>query len=260
MKHTKALITERRTTPISNVVLSLKDARDLASVIWEEHEKDPLFSSVRFVVNCSGNYLYESEDIVILDDDSVITRRKVDKIQINYQSGKEKAITLELKHGNDDEDNFIDVSGNDNMWVNGINGKFDERMKLFKPQQPLLLKHQARIRWFSFIAFSISFGFVVDMLSQGEENYTRYWIYAYNDPWGYGIGYLFVAMIMGALFGLPSIQYFIEKAENLWPSVELQIGPEHLQVEKQKRSTGLLWFSVFILPVILFVLSLIFSS
>lgn len=259
-----ALITKRRTLPIKKLVLSLKNVRELASIICDEYEKEKatgnVSASVRFAVNCTDNYFYESEDIAILDDDSDINRQKTESIRINFQSGKERAITLQLKHGNGESDNFIDVAGDDNMWVNGINGRFNDQLKSFRPQQPFLIQFQTRLRWFCFILSTLAFGFVADLINRNTENYTRFWTQAFNNPWDDGIAYLIAAIFLGGGIGIGILNSILQKATELWPSIELQIGPEHLQTEKQKRTTYYSLFTLFIFPIILFVLSLLVSS
>lgn len=260
-------IIESRLHVIQNKVFTLKNVRDLAVIIWEEYLKiddeircNSLAVSIGFTVHSFDHSSFTSANISIFNNDSIISKRRISSLEITFKDSRNenwKEIKFVLKHGNDDTDsnNYFEVVGNDNLWVNGIIGKFNEILTIIPNQYPIP-KYQniARLVFFSFTTYL--FGAAVDLINRNNDNFVSYWQWI-----GLGdfIGKIVLAFFIGSLIGLGIIEKVIKYAHNFCPSIELQIAPDHLQTEKKKRKLLGVLITAFAIPVILTIISIIFG-
>lgn len=257
-------ISESRVLNIEEKIFTLHNIRDLARCIWEdylsskkiedqqyEEERVPGLPKIKFFIKCFDNSSFESINIDILNDDSVINRKRIKQIKISYEYIGSKNIKLELNHGNNDKQNsnssYINVSGDESLWVNGTLSNLNELLSSFPPQNGFLNKYKSWITGSIFVIGTLSFGFLIDLQEDGA--YSPYWSkFLLNFSWNALFGQMFVGIFGGAVLVAYSSPIITKYINLLWPSVELQIGPDHKQIEKRKRRASWLILTVFILP------------
>ena len=274
-------VRESQVLNIDQKAFSLAHIRDLAAIIWDFYSKDelrprsevqkkigastPPLVSINFFIKSFDNSTFNSEHIAILDDDSVINKQRIKQVKVTYNSATVKNITLELNHGNPDEDDpnpsYVDVSGYESVWVKGVIGEFNSTLAAIPGQNNFLKKNKRAINYTFVILGTILFGFVIDLTNKGSEDFTPYWpslFYDFNmeDL----IGAVIVALLFGGLFGGFIAGKINSKVDIFWPSIELQVGPRHLQYEKKKRWLWGIIITLIIIPLIVSIVSAFITS
>ncbi len=262
-------IKESKPLTISDKVLSLENVRDLANIIWDQYLKHnnstdsdtntSKDTSIIFSVQAAEGNSYVSDDISIFNDDSAINFKKINSIEINFEHHDLAGIKLSLHHGNkDDDDDFssgILVTGDDDMWVNGIIGKFQDVLSTIPEQYPI--RRYKRIISWGFVLFTMYLiGPGLDLLNEGSDNYVPLWTWG---GWGKFISAIFVALLFGGMIAAFFIGRIFESVETICPLIELQIGPNHMMTERKKRKQVGIFITALLIPVVLAIASVLFS-
>jgi hypothetical protein len=125
------------------------------------------------------------------------------------------------------------VSGNDSVWVNGILAKLTEIIDTAEPQ-PLFKKPLS----IAALPLCIAFNVVYFRLFYADIQRNKY-------GWIEGILTIGVPILSMVLFDkLPKY------VDALWPDVELQTGPNYLQIPANKRKRITLLLTLIILPIL----------
>lgn len=234
------LIREKRKLSFHNKRISPRLIRDFSSVVEDEsnfalEEGDEIFRL--FSLEAKDDSAFESSSSSIFGESSLIEKKAIHRINMRfYSSNLSKNIEIQLLHTeNQDKENYIIVSGDNPIWVSGVLAKFAELLETSQPQprvQSLLSTSMlVLLIILNILYFRITWPFV-------DPNVK-------ND---------FLRLLYALGFPLASILYnsycegYIKK---IFPSVELQTGPEHMQIPKQKRIKLAYIFSVIIIPIIL---------
>jgi hypothetical protein len=140
--------------------------------------------------------------------------------------------------------------------VNGNIKAIEEIIESFAPQYPFVLRHKWLVQSVLALGIGRAYDFLIDFIPP-RPGPPPHWVaglhlYLHAHPLVYyGVPYLFY--YAGGYF--PAL-FFYEKLLSLWPSVELQIGPEHSLIEKRRRR----WlFSFLVVGVVPLVTSLIYD-
>ena len=141
-------IRESRLIKIENRVIVLTDLQKLARIIWEEyaHIKDQdAHARVRFSASCDDESVFDSENINLFSNDSVLSSKRVTSITMSFDSYEKNAnIDLRITHGESSSyDNRIKISGQDSKWVNGTLKAFGEKVESIKPQNRFFNKYMS---------------------------------------------------------------------------------------------------------------------
>jgi len=176
---------------------------------------------------------------------------------ISYEDNEK--IEIRLSHGNYDRLNYIEVSGTDSDWVNGVIRRLEEQITSFQPQNRFLTERKKLLE----LIFALSIGSIYFYLlglipSSPIEAEPPEWLVQLSSAIknsvivAYGIKYSFSYFV-----GIWPAYYLMDKLKSLWPSVEIQIGPEHTYTEKRRRAWIL---SAFLVGVVPLVASLVYDS
>lgn len=261
-----AEINESRTLVIRDKIVSMSDVRALALLIAAEEaaaeQSDRNFREVSFSVDTVEGSSFQSADPAIFSEDSPIARRRVNQIELSYRErNKEKRISIGITHGDTKYSNSVKVSGTDSKWVNGTISQIEQLIVSMKPQNTFVARWESALgvaaavsigaitAWF--IAKGMSF-IPIHPSAEPDGIFIQPLKHIVSVPLGYYVVKYFAYYITGLFTG----HALVSKLKSLWPSVEVQIGPEHEQIERQRR----LWaVNVSVIVVIPLVLSLVYD-
>lgn len=256
-------IRQNRLIPIENRIIKLTHLKELAEILEKEYNlalKDNLNAELLFSVKCFEPSSYESEGVDIFNENSIINKKRIQSVTMRFKDGKQKGVVIRLNHGwkiIDDErylDSDIEVTGSDQFWVSGIIDKLSELIKAMPPQQSFLLENKRLINWSVLCLGIICFGFTLNVFdSNPSEGVLPFWQQAFSSFLAF-VGHILL-MILPASFFLMFISSIMDKAYDLWPSIELQVGPEHTYIEKRRRNLLLYLSSTILIPVILAIIT-----
>ncbi len=231
-------IREKRKIRIEDSIITPAIIKAVASTI--DHEVRSLPNDQQYLLNytidTTDDSSYESQSPDIFNTSSIIDLKTLERVQIRFQTvSNDKNIEVQFRHSDKDDhvDNYIVVSGNDSVWVNGVLAQLTEIVDASE-QQPIFKKYIS----FSIFLLCVAFNVL----------YFRFF-YALIQTNKYG-------WIEGLLtIGVPilSIYLFDKLAKNLesiWPDVELQTGPNYMQIPAMKRKRMVLLMTLVIVPII----------
>ncbi|HEY8036476.1 MAG TPA: hypothetical protein VIF37_12920 [Methylobacter sp.] len=250
-------IKESRVISIKDKIVSLKDVRAIAALIASEvaaaDKDDKNWLEVKYAAETFDGSEFQSADPSIFSDDSSVNRRRVKQIEMSYmEKNGNKRISVSISHDGYWGRNSIKVSGTDSKWVNGTISQFEQIITAIPPQNTFFK------RWNGFLLVIASLGIGAIILWLLSKVLLSAQIHPPQEP--EGIASQVFRYIASFPIGNYALKYFfyylagwgpgyelIRKLLSLWPSVEIQIGPEHEQVEKQRR----IWvINVFVLGVL----------
>lgn len=238
-------IKESRVVKIQDKVITLRDIRGLANLVAKEAESaDPSernWFDVSFTVDTFDSASFQSSDPSLFSEDSPVTRRRAKKIDLSYrEKAKDKRISISIEHGDRTYSNTITVSGTDSKWVNGTITQIEQLISSIKPQNTFIARWSFPIS----AAAAISAGAIISLIivkvmvfvpiepsSEPDGAFIQLLKHIVSVPLGYYVVKYGLYYMTGLFPGFA----LVDKLKSLWPSVELQVGPEHEHIEKQRR-------------------------
>jgi len=226
-------IKEYRRVPIENRIIKAQDLKKLGTLILREYDeskkKEQFYGSFKIKASCSDSSVYESQSLSLFDSDSVLSNKRVDSVTMQFSDYREdKSISFEVRHGYNMAYNNIEVDGRDSLWVNGVLKRLEDIIKECTPQSEFVTKHKT---WL-LIVLSIGLGSLATMVI--VRIFELHWWNTFGAK-----GPLMRWLIQYAVYfyiGLLPASNIIGKLHKLWPSVEVQVGPEHMFSEKRRRA------------------------
>lgn len=254
-----ATIKESRYSKIENKIITTEDIQNLAKVIWEEYEKaksPDKYASVSFTIKCSDKSCFESSDPSIFETDSVLRTKRVDSVSICCHCYNDSYINVELCNGNIYWGNDITVKGTDSNWVNGISKRLEDISSSFTPQNTFVKDHSIFLNILFAFGYGTIYMSILNVLLSGVESLPENRI----PEWAKILRNLFETVpflreifeyLLGFTVGIFPAVLTTDKLKKLWPSVEIQNGPEHMMIEKRRRKWLAIVFTTCILPLAL---------
>ncbi len=230
--------------------------QNLAQFIYSEYQKRLATTSAPFFrshVKCFEKVSYEDDGIEVFNDGSGIYKERIKSIVIETRLDEALYIKLRLNHGQvktDDiyfSDSDIEIGGAEIDQVHDIITRMNEEIRSIPEQENLLIKNYNFFSSASFTISIVSFGYLVDLSNESKKHYTPFWRDALTD-WGSLIGSLFVATLFGGLIGYLVYDKFAEKSREIWPMIDLKLGPDHLRPEVKKRRFLSAFAVLFVIP------------
>lgn len=257
---------ETRKLHIKDKVFKIDDLKRFALIFEEQSNlarQNEEHSSLEYELLFSDDTTVESEALDILEDDILFSSKRPVSVQFSYHNyALNKRISLSLNHGDSSYGNTIIVSGQEREWVNDIFATLTEIIKGVAPQESWIKRHPTLL--LNIIALGIgTFGyFLIDIIlnlafanidlakhikppKEGSLLYSLgliiksslWFFYLVEWVWKWCLGYLWGAFEIR--------RWFL----NLWPTIELDLGPEHLKIEKRKRKKIYAVFGLIIIPI-----------
>ncbi|MBE9598687.1 hypothetical protein [Pedobacter sp. MC2016-24] len=232
-------IREMRKLNFHNKVITPSVINRIATIIDKEadniNDSEPFLIS--YSIEAADDSSYESQSKEIFNAPEIMDTKMVERIHMRLQTlSGSKSIELQLLHcdQNNAGNNFMLVSGNNSVWVNGVMSRLSEIIDSSN-EQPQIMHHLELLQWVVVITFNFLYFRLFFRDIEKIEN-------------GF-IG-------LGLVFGIPLLSLYLAglaktHIEQLWPDVELQTGPDHLQ-QPQKKRRELGWImTMIILPILL---------
>jgi hypothetical protein len=189
-----------------------------------------------YSVDATDNTSFESQSNEIFAENQIIENRVVRKVVMRfYTKDNSKNIEVQMMHLINDEnsENFISVSGDEPNWVNGVLSRLSEIINNAESQSKF------KDRFSDWLISAILILINVEYFRLVHFEKTQYELVATL----YVIG---VPMLSAcAAFWLHG---YIGK---LWPSIELQTGPEYLQLATKKRNNMKWLMATIVFPILL---------
>lgn len=235
----KTLIREKRKLIFQYKRINPADIRSLASIFEREAaleaEKNNSNASLIFSVDADDDSSYESQAAIIFNENEIINKKVIYKIGMRLNTiDYSKNIDLQLFHTSDDKnkENYILVSGDDSNWVNGIMAKFSDILKNIEDQPRINKK----------------LGLLIVVLWLGINFYyfKIFWKYIVLVKNDLGTVLLYIGV---PLLSMIIISVISSRIETLFPVIELQTGPDHMQIHKTRRKKLSLLFTALGLPI-----------
>jgi hypothetical protein len=246
-------ITESRIYPIKEKIFTLENIREIAIIICQAglEEVDNLNAQTIFTIKCFDNTVYTSNDISIINMDSVISKKRIESIQLEVTG--ERKITFFLRHGVPigtlaENNSYMSIAGTDNFWVNGLLGKINEQLANIENQETFVHKWSKPIKWLFMLSTFFLWCRFEDWYYRNTKGYVQVWkAIVINHNWNY----LFELIFFGCGGGFLLIIMIYSEFDKLFPSIELQTGPEHFKLEKHKRTLYLFYITVLVIPLLI---------
>jgi len=254
-------IIENRQILVRDKVVSISNIQAIAKFMAEEaarhSESERERVELRLVARCDDGSSFQSEGVEIFDDDSRVWQRRVVQVSAAYSHYPTKArMEVSLRHG--DADATITVSGIDRIWVAGTLESLARLIESFPRQENLYTRYHKSVEFIiamgigSIVAFVIGL-FPSDPPSAESLERTAWLREAFTQ---HPVVQYLVRYSLVWLMGWPWTWVATGKLKRLWPSIELQLGPDHLLEEKQRRKA---WGAVLVLGVLPLSLSLLYD-
>jgi hypothetical protein len=251
---------EKRRLIISWRVFTKIDIRRLAQFLFNEYQvanKKKHHSSIIFRLNCQEGISYESDSVRILDDGGPIDLKKTESIQMTFYDYEfERNIDISLKEG--DYAGELSIRGTDKNWVQGNFTTLVEIINSIKPQDNVILKYKKY--FFHIIAFGVGSLILLllnllilrhipsEPIQISSKTLFAFIEFIQRNTW---LAYLIVAFLIWGegiiTFAYPIYKWLLD----LWPNIEFDFGPEHLNNQKKRRKR--IWFvtTLVIIPIVL---------
>ncbi|MEQ2005964.1 MAG: hypothetical protein ABMA26_04125 [Limisphaerales bacterium] len=236
---------------ISERVFSGKDLSRIAEIFDKQAalaKKSDHHSSLNFVVRYSDDTTLEGDSSQIFDDESLVYSARPVAIRMSFNNYKlKRSISLSLDHGDSSSSftNAAELSAEEPAWLGENFLAMKEALDVVRPQTCWLRKHPTIL----FHLIAVGIGCIAEAFFDGaltllfravdlsevvrplpqDSPWRRVIASAY--PFFYLMGWLWRWML-GSCFGAYSVHKWLLAA---WPKVELDIGLDHLKMEKSKR-------------------------
>lgn len=262
---------ETRRLRIKDKVFAKADIRRIAQVLLDKYqstqegEEDVYhLSSISVQLSCADDTSYESESIELFEDGGFIDIKKTDSIQMTFHNyALEQSIDFSIQHGG--YRSSLIVRGNDKNWVNGTFTTLKEIVDSVKPQDNWILRHKTLFLHLIAIGTGSLIYLVLDALIyrhiqpiQNPSGFAK----AVRDllraiPWLVYLIEWVLRWFMGIMnAAFPLRKWFLD----LWPEIEFNFGPEHLNLEKARRERVWAVLLIIIFPVAIEIIGDILSG
>ncbi|THU32546.1 hypothetical protein FAM09_27540 [Niastella caeni] len=235
------IIREKRKLIFNGRIITPTIIRQLAKLFEEESFKpsddfEKVITTI-YSIDADDNSSYESQSTQIFESGEMIEKKVVTRINMRLNTfDNSKNIELQLSDSlkDDSTTNFILVSGEDTIWVNGITAKFNE----------VLNQSQKQVKAISFTEYCAFLAIIIFNII-----YFRLFYSSFEKMHSDFYKLIFIVGIpIVSMIGFSNLGDYLK---GLWPSVELQTGPGYLQIPMLKRKKLSWILSVIIIPLLL---------
>ena len=232
------MIQETRQLTLSFKVVRLEDLRAFATIAFEEFQRckqEDKYASFSIRVVCENDTVFTGSDLELFEATSPILNHRVTSIKIDTRSSSERyRIDMTFAHGSYSHTNYIQISGDNSLWVNGVLAKFHDVVNRITPQTRFF----DRYFWLVWVLLSLGIGLLLFHpfirfvalvttpttpskldLAINKSEFLQ-WV---------------AKVIFSLVLGFYPAGFLAAKLRSLWPVVELQVGPEHAFIERKRR-------------------------
>ena len=234
-------ITQSTRFSFSRKVVTIDDIRRLAAFI-EQIPKDRRISAdssrieTTYSVTCFDGTEFESKAASIFDDESPIITKRVRSLNMTaYEFPPGVRVHLELTHGHQwfSTDSYLAIQGKDAVWVKGVLGQLRDIVDSFAPQNSLVKRHKLLITSIFALGIGMIYWWIVSAThaEPSQEPPSRLAKALVSLP----LARFWLKYLLEYAMGFFPAFILVDKLSQLWPDIEIQIGPEHELREKGIR-------------------------
>ncbi len=239
---------EKRFLNIQNKVLRPADLRKTASTFYEIYEgllrrhhgdvdRTTLVPKVGFVFH-TLDAEYSSDDLDIVKADGILDDKVITAFTYHVSYfGPRLDLTLSLADTRfrSWNTNSVQVSGNDNDWVNGTFQQLEDTISKWETQRPKIKKY----RWPISIFLSVMILWILGTI------FTYIYSLLVSD---FDTSYYFTFPILAMFLIVAPTMTIAGYIADLWPNIEFVPGPEHERTLIIKRRRLAQLFTIIIIP------------
>ncbi|MEI7847871.1 MAG: hypothetical protein WCK35_18870 [Chloroflexota bacterium] len=248
---------ETRTASIEWRVFSKADILRIAKVFHKEYltaKKNNHHTTLSYQLSYEAGGSYESDSLNIFENDGRLDIKTIKRIRMVFNDYEaEHYIEISLRAGDYDGDLF--VKGANRNWVQGNFTTLQEIFDSVKPQSQTVIKNRNAIFHIIAISAGLIFYNVISIVVRylmpsitidSSSNFILKFLS--ENPWvTYVFNFLSFWYNGAILVAVPVSKILVE----LWPKIEFDFGPEHLNKIKLRRQLISIIMSVIIIPIVL---------
>jgi hypothetical protein len=257
---------------ISQVIINERNIEDLITKISEEYESDSQIIKnkdessllkISFLFITDDDIIYESENPQeFFSNGRYLINKRVKVIKINYSNynldGAVKRIDINISNRTYSE-NTILISGKDELWVNGVYKYFEDYIESWEKQESWFIKFNILLRIIFALFFGTAYFFILRIIGiyiffgNIQKLYIKWSDMATSDK----TVVLFLTIGLSLFLGIVTGYFILKKIAELYPNIELKLGPEYLHRENLKRNKLYKIITIIIIPLIIGVIMII---
>lgn len=256
--------------PIKGCIIKEEDIRRIIGIMGSEFSILSTKSKhvrLKFKGHTEDGIVFESDNM----DDFIATELMQTKRTLSFDSSlsdfnNDLSIHVSLSHGDSKYGNSVSVQGTDANWVTAVLTRLKESIEASAPQNPAILKHKTLIQFLCAFGIGRIYSLMLDVLFLPFEGFLRSQQFSVAPPaWlipmisflrTYPVSFVILNYLIWFPAGWFASYFLISKAEDLWPSVEFQIGPPHTHIEKRRRS---LIYKIFVIGIAPLLVSIVYD-
>jgi len=254
-------VKQTREISIQDRVFGVNDLRRFANVIETQDRPKTGNVTVDYEVTFSDNTRFESDTPNVFEEELLTAHGRavaVDMTYWNYSKGNR--ISVRLSHGDSTYRNEAIVSGLDANWVNANFQALQDVINRATPQNSWLRRHGFFTVTLIALGIGSAFFLLIDTLDWTASKLG--WFTVIAHPSASWIPFLirlsryraffialdwFLRWFVGQAMGAYGILNWLRA---MWPRVEFDIGPSHLQIEKIRRRRLSTVFVLVVIPIL----------
>jgi hypothetical protein len=241
-------IREKRRVDFKNKIITSNVIRNIGKIIMNEVENLNEEEWKSLYLNFSLDSIdrsFESQSIIIFAENGLLEQHTIRKVSMKFQTlSNSKHIEVQFNHSQPENnlENFILVSGDDVIWVNGVLSTIQEKVNNAETQ--------SKLGWLKTVSVLLIIGLNILYFFL----FFKYFIVVNSEL-------LLILMVVGIpILSLYLMSYINIQIDKIWPSLELQTGAEHMKIAKKKRQTLWLLFSSLGIPIIMYLIDLLLKE
>lgn len=223
---------EKREAPISGRVFTVKDVQKLRDVA-QQFLLDLTERSREFdlVLNFEDNYSWQTNVPEEVDQELKKNAKRILSFKIRVSDyATRSSIEIHATHGDNAFGNSVSVSGSNRQWVSDAFTRLIECIQSCKPQATRFRKWGNVYVFGASIVLGVTVANFASKLTGGSGTS--------NDAdkiTNTVLVFFWIAALTTAL-AIPFMIAIWERLTKNWPSIEIQIGPEHTFLESRRRA------------------------
>jgi hypothetical protein len=210
-------------------------------------------SCAQFNLTFKDDITLDSNDLSIFESGETTMFRKLMKVFLIFVAS-EGSIDLGFHHGNCKSCNKLTVSGSDRLWVSRTFTSLKEAIDSITPQNLFFSK----FKWLTIPLILISSGMILGFILSGIIS-----VFGYSNSSAINFSKLllklkgsntywtFMLWNIRLFLGVLVTPFLYYQIGNVWPRIEIQVGPDHLNIAQRRRSLLLASWSGVFLPLII---------
>lgn len=243
-----------------NIIIFAKKLHDEYRIDVEN--KKNRFAELSFTITSNDGTIYKSSNLKeIFIEKNYLENKYIKSVILEYRNyDTTKYISIHIRHAS--SGSTVEISSEDESWLNGLYQFFEDEINDWEKQPDWIFRYKYLVLPVLFLIISLSIFFIIRfltfiILSNLVEDFTQK-ISEFSNAENFGLSTGFFTI--SSLFSINIVIYIWEKIKNLYPDIELIIGPKHFHNEKNKRKIlGKILTTVF-LPFIIGIITLIIGK